>query len=119
MSVDHRRRIYRLVDDEVRRLAMGEPYGLIVEFTYAPKPMPDGSLGGFMPAWVVVLTLKSKLLGQPDVQDGMAIFDVLPPDAAFRVDLPALLENVRQKRDAQLAPVASGDDIMAALRGGQ
>lgn len=119
MSVDHHRRIYRLVDDHLKQLAMGEPYGLIVEFSYAPKIGGGGQFEGFMPGWVVAVTLKSKLLGQPDVEDGVVIYGLLPPDDALRQHTGAVLEAVRAKRDQQLAPIASGEDIMAAMRGGQ
>ena len=53
------------------------------------------------PLWVVMLSLRSKLLGQPPVADSVGVPGILPPDIAFRGLVEELLKALSDKRDAE------------------
>ena len=96
MSTDHTRRLYRAADDALRKAAMGEPYGLAVEFTFAPVMGPGGQPTGLGPAWFVIVTIRSPIVGEPDLGHGIPVHGVLPAEQTMAEVAVDLLKLCRQ-----------------------
>lgn len=96
MSTDHTRRLYRAADDALRKAAMGEPYGLAVEFCFAPIMGPNGQPTGLGPAWFIIVTIHSPIVGESDIGHGFPVHGVLPPEQAFAEVAVDLLKLCRQ-----------------------
>lgn len=114
MSTDHSRRIWKLCDDTLRQAALGEPYGLFVEFCFAPE-IVNGQVAGFKPAWMVCVTIRNSGLGLPDIGNGAPVFGLVPPDELFRQAATALLELDRKQREEGNASALLGKQREAAL----
>ena len=100
---DHSARIHKLCYDELKKAAMGQPFGLAVEFTFAPFATPDGIVRAMEPAWFMLVTIKSPLVGEGDIGHGIPVFGVMPADKTFREIAVGLLEQCRQEASQKTA----------------
>lgn len=102
MGVSHQKRLEKVVDDALKQAALGEAYGFAVN---GPGVWPlldsEGKPAQPGPAWFVLVTIKSKLVGAADIGNGFPIPGVLPEDEAFRQVAKGLLERNRRERDQQ------------------
>jgi hypothetical protein len=103
MGTRHLQRVEKIVDDHLKRVAMGEPYGFAVNgpgvwplLDAEGKPAPPG------PAWFVLVTIKSSLVGHPDIGNGFPIPGILPEDENFRQVAEGLFKRNQRERDQQM-----------------
>lgn len=105
--IDHASHIESVVKDELAKACV--KFGLDKsEVGYAISGM--GGMGLLpvgpgqvvpQPLWTVMLSVRSKLLGQPPVADSVGIPGILPPDEAFRGMTTSLLSQLADKRDKE------------------
>ena len=72
-----------------------ESIGYAVGHFFGTVPIPDGTayLG---PAWIITLTMRNPLLGNPDIAPAMPIPGAMPTDNTIRQAVTALLAESRQ-----------------------
>jgi hypothetical protein len=115
MTTDHGRRIYKLVDDELKKNAMGEPYGLVVEFCFAPQRNQEGVIVDMFPAWFVTVTTRATGIGEPDIGNGVPVPGIMPNDDLFRQAARWLLEKNRTDRDGAVQVAMSEEALRNRL----
>lgn len=94
--IDHTPRINGVVKNAVKEAALGEPAGYVVSFGYWPILDPQtGQNLGTGPAWVVVVTMKSPIVGAADLDAVFAIPGAVPPDDQFQAIARGLVANCR------------------------
>lgn len=102
MGTRHQQRLEKVVDDHLRKVAMGEQYGYAVT---GPGVWPlldgNGNPAPPGPAWFVLVTIPSRLVGAPDIGNGFPIPGVLPEDENFRQVAEGLLRRNQRERDEQ------------------
>jgi hypothetical protein len=67
----------------------------------APVIDNDGKLVGFAPAWSVVVSMRSRLIGMSPIAGSLPIYDVLPPDEQLRAVVGRLVRDVADAREQQ------------------
>lgn len=97
--VDQVQRLTEIVRDEIKKVALRDDVGFAISQGFAPVPQPGGGMG-LGPCWLVTVTLRNPLLGNPDIAQCAPIPGVMPPEQAFRVTVSALLDGCRSDRDA-------------------
>lgn len=98
--IDQIARINELCKTELKKLSLGDPVGVAVTLSFAPVQTPTGQTGLFL-SWVIMVTLKSPLLGYDDIAFPVVIptQNNMPPDSAFVESLKMALGNVRKIAD--------------------
>lgn len=102
MSVNHQKRLEGVINEAVKKVALTEPFGYAVSFTFAPPIDQDGTpIQGvpLVPSWWVFVSIRNSLVGQPDLGNGFAINGVLPPDDAFRFVAAGLFQKCMKDRE--------------------
>lgn len=89
MMIDHACRITGLVKGALGKLT-SEPVGYAVSQTIGPALDPATGQGGLGPVWLVMVTVRSTLLGYPDVALALPVPGLLPADKDI-TDLTARL----------------------------
>ena len=117
MSTEHSPRIHRVINAALKTAAMGEPYGFFAEYVFAPVRDKDGIIIDLAPAWFVLVTIKSPLIGEPDLGHGFPVYGVLPTDDAFRETAVNLLALARQEASTKhaMAPISEAN-LRGALK---
>lgn len=114
MSNDHSTRLWKVCNDALLKASLGEPYGVAVEFTFAPFVNGEGMVVGLEPAWFVIVTIRSPLVGEPDIGHGIPVFGVMPSDKTFREIATGLLDQCRQEAAQKTAIATLGAQRAAA-----
>lgn len=97
--LDQEARISSLVRDELKAKTLGNMgFGYAVGHGFGTVPGPDNQvyLG---PLWVVTITMRNPLVGQPDIAHSLAIPGPLPPDKFFREVVQRLAEACAETHD--------------------
>lgn len=101
---DTMQRITDLVRAEVKKLAMGEPVGLVVTQGFVPIQTPQGMQ--LTAGWVVTVDTRNPLLGQDRLAFPVIIPSqpgYMPSDKAFLDSAKMALDGVRKLHDESLS----------------
>lgn len=104
--INHATRIDGLVKAHLKTVALGADTGYAVAQGFAPQLNEAGQVVGFVPAWLVTVTLRNTLLGQPDFVRLTPVPGMLPSDDMFRQAVATLFEILCQEQaEATRVPV--------------
>jgi hypothetical protein len=103
-------RFENIVKDEIANQATAlmlskAEVGYAVTFSFAPHPEM-----GMAPAWVVIASHKSHLLGKGPIGQGAPVYGLLPEERQIREAVKFVVEKVASDWRAEIeAPVSLGD----------
>jgi hypothetical protein len=95
---DQAQRINAVVSDA---LASHEDISYAVGHFFGSVPIPNGT-AYIGPAWIITLTMRSPLLGNPDIAPAMPIPAAIPTDGTIRLAVAALLTECLKRHQAIL-----------------
>jgi hypothetical protein len=111
--IDHMRHANEVVKEEVAKAALANGIDktfagfVVTPLGQTPMQAPDGRLS-LVPAWLVMVTLRVELIGQPPVVAMAILPGMLPDDEALRQTASAALGQAVSERDSRMRGDATG-----------
>lgn len=105
-------RLYGVVFQKVKSVAMSQPFEVEVTSSYAPDVDQAGNLVGFADSWLLKVAVPNPVIGHPAIAISVPIKGVLPPDMIFERVAEELFKRCMEEKDKLLAkPAAVGMDL--------
>lgn len=112
--IDQDNRVRSVVKDELGKIALGDKHAVgfaVVVGVFAPVPDPSTGQMGIGPATAITVTVRSPLLGQPDIAITIPVPSAAPPDQLVRMAVAKCLESARAERDKQSSITPQGETM--------
>jgi hypothetical protein len=108
-------RLYSLVYQKVKSLALNQPFECDVSACYAPIIGPENQVMGLKHAWLVTVSIPNPVLGNPEIAASYPIQGVVPPNPFFEDIAQKLYESVMEQKDKALNPVPATAEMQAPV----
>lgn len=91
-------RLYAVVFQKVKSLALSQPFECDVSASYGPQFDPAGNMVGLAHSWIVTVSIANPMVGSPALAISAPINGVVPPDRIFEVLAEQLWQKVMEEK---------------------
>lgn len=104
-------RLYGVVFQKIKSIALNQPFECDVSACYAPVLGPNGQVAGLKHSWLVTVSIPNPIVGNPEIAVSYPIQGVVPPDFFFEDIAQKLYENCLEQKDNALNPQPPAPEV--------